>query len=119
MSLNQEIFNTVVTHLRTQGSPAKDGYSCKYRSADGKMCAVGCLIEDDYYSTNLEGEGADAPDVLEAVSNSLLVDPEDLYDIDGDFLLELQAIHDDYTPDAWEKQFIQVAKSHNLTVPSN
>lgn len=56
----QEIFDTVATHLFTQGEQAKtineDGESmCAYRSPEGKKCAVGCLIPDELYRDDMEG----------------------------------------------------------------
>jgi hypothetical protein len=58
---NQEIFNKVLTHLRTQGSQAKmfpegspNPNSCAYRGHNGTMCAVGCLIEDKEYEEDFE-----------------------------------------------------------------
>ena len=32
-----------------------EGLGCAYRGADGTMCAVGCLIKDEHYSTVVEG----------------------------------------------------------------
>jgi hypothetical protein len=58
---NQEIFNKVLTHLRTQGSQAKmfpegspNPNPCAYRGHNGTMCAVGCLIEDKEYEEVFE-----------------------------------------------------------------
>jgi hypothetical protein len=52
----QEIFDKVVTHLRTQGKQAKNtSDDCVYRRPNGLMCAVGCLIPDELYDPALEG----------------------------------------------------------------
>lgn len=51
----QEIFDTVVKHLREQGGPAHDNESCAYRAPDGRKCAVGCLIPDYLYHKSMEG----------------------------------------------------------------
>ena len=46
----QEIFDTVVEHLRRQGHRAyKEEYGCLYRLENGDKCAVGCLIPDHLY----------------------------------------------------------------------
>jgi hypothetical protein len=61
----QEIFDKVATHLFTQGERAMEFskmYSfeqCCYRTKDGHMCAVGCLITEEEYSPDLEGLGID------------------------------------------------------------
>ena len=52
----QEIFDTVLTHLREQGEAATSaGGSCRYRGANGTACAVGCLIPDELYDPLIEG----------------------------------------------------------------
>lgn len=53
---DQELFDRVVTHLRTQGRPAKDGWGvCNYRAPDGCKCAIGALIPDETYDEVFEG----------------------------------------------------------------
>lgn len=55
---NQEIFDKVAAHLKQQGFSATDGYGhCRYRGPNGSMCAVGCLIPDEYYCPSMEGLG--------------------------------------------------------------
>lgn len=57
---DQQIYDTVVTHLWTQNarSVAPEGYSCRYYDkATGNKCAVGCLIPTELYSWKLEGRG--------------------------------------------------------------
>lgn len=53
----QEVFDTVVRHLHTQGKPARSGDDsmCEYRTMDGLSCAVGCLISDEEYNPDMEG----------------------------------------------------------------
>jgi hypothetical protein len=58
----QEIFDTVATHLFTQGKRAmvRDEDSddstdfCAYRTADGLKCAVGVLLPDELYVPAME-----------------------------------------------------------------
>lgn len=46
----QEIFDRVAQHLRQQGAQAtRAGGGCLYRTREGLMCAVGCLIPEDQY----------------------------------------------------------------------
>jgi hypothetical protein len=53
----QEIFNFVVKHLIEQGRPSVDGRgNCVYRSPEGSMCAVGCLIPDEIYDESMESQ---------------------------------------------------------------
>lgn len=56
----QEIFDTVLTHLREQGkAAATDDGDCKYRGTRGTACAVGCLIPDELYNPLIEGLSVD------------------------------------------------------------
>lgn len=58
----QEIFDTVVNHLFTQGRPALGEFDngngaqngCVYRNKEGLKCAVGCLINDVHYNPEFE-----------------------------------------------------------------
>ena len=51
---NQEIFDKVHTHLLTQRTAAIEDGSCCYR-AGTQSCAVGALIPDALYTTEIEG----------------------------------------------------------------
>lgn len=82
----QEIFDTVVTHLRSMPRQSKNNYGpCKYRSFDGLKCAVGCLIPDELYTPKMEGG-----DVESLYDNFDLPHEEHL-----SLLLRLQAMHDE------------------------
>jgi hypothetical protein len=68
----QDIFDYVVGALLKQGRPAVDLKTglCHYRMKDGRKCAIGHLIDDRFYSADLEGNGICAP-VTDAVELSL------------------------------------------------
>ena len=51
---NEETFDKVHTHLLTQQSAATEDGKCCYR-AGPKSCAVGCLIPDALYTSEIEG----------------------------------------------------------------
>lgn len=55
----QELFNKVIAHLTEQNARAvaRNGDSCRYRSAAGLKCAIGCLIPDELYDPSIEGMG--------------------------------------------------------------
>lgn len=62
---NQEIFDRVLNHLRTQrvasfGTDprlsAPQIEVCLYRGPANTTCAVGCLIPDDLYDPDMEGQ---------------------------------------------------------------
>ena len=104
----QETFNTVVEHLRQQGSKCQVGCSCKYRWED-KRCAVGILIPDDLYDE-------------EAMENCCV----DSYPIKGILMSlghniklcsHLQDVHDHMPVDSWEEALRGVANHYHLDFP--
>jgi len=97
-----DVFNYVKQHLLNQKERALDPHtlSCFYRAQneDGKtlMCAVGCLIEDIFYSDKLENCSPNDADVRKAVESSVFD-----WDYNVSLLSELQNIHDEYEADEW------------------
>jgi hypothetical protein len=89
----QEIFDTVATHLFTQGHRAYDNNleQCAYKTPDGSMCAVGCLIQD-YYKPEMDSNayGSDIQTVYGVFKNDL---PNWVKDSLG-LLTSLQDVHD-------------------------
>ncbi|CAB4135702.1 hypothetical protein UFOVP573_24 [uncultured Caudovirales phage] len=103
LNTDYDVFNYVKQHLLNQNERSLDPWSlqCQYRSQkeDGKilMCAVGCLIDDNFYSEKLENCSPSDLDVRKAVENSIFSDWE--YNVS--LLSELQNIHDEYEHDEW------------------
>ena len=87
---NQEAFDKVIDHLdsMTHQSADSEGH-CYYRSPDGGMCAVGCLIPDELYSIEMENSMA-----FVALKGIPL-----FANVDLEMLTDLQTIHD--TPSFW------------------
>lgn len=60
---NQEAFDKVVAHLKTQKKRSteslslKAGDKCLYRGPNGLKCAIGCLIPDELYDNNMDYGG--------------------------------------------------------------
>lgn len=116
----QEIFDQVARHLVKQGVRAYSGGSCKYRSADGLMCAVGCLMSDEEYDEKYDLTGG-WYGVTEKYSS-------EVPSAHLEFLADLQQLHDalhgNYGGDNHTsieinyldrlKYFVQ---SRNLTIP--
>ncbi len=101
---NQEAFDKMVAHLRKQGKPAKQDGSCRYRTDDGLMCAVGCLLTDAEYKRSMEGKG------VERMQRTYGV----LQDLDPSFLAEMQDTHDGWETTVWEARFADTAAHHGL-----
>jgi hypothetical protein len=89
----QEYYDLLVKTSLEGGFPARESWhtGCKYRTTDGKKCAVGLLIPDEKYSYDVERQGtviglsAVYPDLV----NSIL--PENMI---WEHLREIQKVHD-------------------------
>jgi hypothetical protein len=115
---DQEIFDKVATHLLTQGRQSLVDENifggCAYRGHDGTRCAVGCLISDEAYTPNIEGQGVYQYDVLAALAASGVID---VVDRRFDLLAQLQDIHDYSAPDNWAYELEGVAHTFGLSMP--
>lgn len=92
-----ELFLHVVTHLVKQKRPAQTGGgSCKYRLQCGEgpplSCAVGCLIQDEYYHAALENKPAYTLEVRAALYKSGISRTQ------FKLVEALQLAHDDWDP---------------------
>lgn len=111
----QEVFDQVVSHLRKQNAKSRgfidDEGTCLYRATNGFSCAVGCLIKDEEYSSDMEGYD------LKALYKSGLL-PASFKERYGQepsrLLLDLQGVHDNMHIGNWELGFQNVAAKHGL-----
>jgi hypothetical protein len=113
----QTVFNKIVKHLRQQGRKSKiylkehlesiPGTNCAYRGKDGLKCAIGCLIPNRKYKPTMEGQSP--REVLRHAGISARYKY-----VDDGLLRDLQSIHDDYHPVAWEKAFREIAIQYEL-----
>jgi hypothetical protein len=116
----QEIYDTVYKHLMGMNHRSMLGVrNCVYRAPDGSKCAVGALIADDEYDSDMEGESAQSLSVkgmlpVRLAEHVLL-------------LGNLQSIHD--SPFNWSEddtglsddgidRLNRIAAQHGLTVPA-
>lgn len=109
-SEKQDIFNVVYKHLLKQNKQSMlDEMTCAYRSPNGLSCAIGCLITDDEYISNIEGKS-----VLQLVEMQQLpirLVPHAI------LLTELQTLHDVFNPNEWEDQLAIFAECHSFDIP--
>ena len=101
MKTTLDVFNKVSEHLLAQNEQALDGnWECVYRSDTGLKCAVGCLIEDEFYSEDLEYLSlTSAGLVAKALQRSGVVTTNETLSL----LQKLQKLHDRKEPEAWEE----------------
>lgn len=115
----QEVFNKVYRHLLTQGERSESTFTvdgidrpgCAYRGDEGRKCAIGCLIDDDRYTPELETRGAGHPLVEDALGYSLLSHD------DRCLLKRLQDVHDCRNPASWAASLKGISETFGLTVP--
>jgi hypothetical protein len=119
----QQVFDTVVAHLRQQNSKAlmspglreslnMDALTCAYRSGDGKKCAAGALIEDSEYDISMEGKA-----IFAILAHSDYNCPASLKDRllpHVKLVGALQGVHDNFPVKEWEEQLQWVAKQFKL-----
>lgn len=137
MMTDQEIFTRVWEHLNKQRvasvlkEPGRDSM-CAYRTPDGRMCAVGCLIPDERYHPDMERKTVGGlidgfPEIRDLFFGAGAHTIHDVYNSQRAVLLDkLQGAHD-LKLDSWrgpEENFrLWVAEMHaiadkfGLTVP--
>lgn len=105
---DQQIFDTVATHLLAQGERSTRGTAgvCAYRGTGGLRCAVGCLIPNDRYKPSLEGQGVTSGPVLDALPWEALAQVG--------LLNELQAVHDWCAAEDWRARLRELAEGRRL-----
>lgn len=111
--LIQRIFEDTTISLLKQGSPslgpdpdpeADDPKEtmCLYRGQDGKKCAIGHLIDDDFYSEGLENHTVSSlrvwPSIVRSIQKKYNTDVDD-ESMDGmtimSFFSDIQKAHDE------------------------
>lgn len=105
---NQEAFDIIVKHLRTQNAQSMINGVCKYRDLEGKKCAVGCLIPDDMYDLQME------KCLVGELLNNWPELKKSLKDVDTGLLYAMQSIHDSVDISCWETYFANVASGFGL-----
>ncbi|KIG02410.1 hypothetical protein [Caballeronia concitans] len=112
----KDIYERVREHLLAQRAVSEDDNgSCRLRSAHGRKCAIGSLVRDDVYETDLEGVGisyyrhAQDGKLLRALyaSNVNAYDPNVI-----DLLIELEQVHDDASVDEWPHLLAALGRRH-------
>jgi hypothetical protein len=101
LTTDEGVFEFVKQHLITQGQKSEIyGTGCLYKQSKYKLsCAIGCLIEDEFYSNELEFKNIYNPLVTKAIQKSL---PN--WIMNTEMLVNLQELHDRYEVDEWEWQ---------------
>lgn len=107
----QEIFNKVVTHLRTQGVKAMDNTWCRFRTDQGLKCAAGCLIQDDEYQAWMDNCSSISEILIQSQCPMSL---QIRLRRHTNLIYALQSVHDLGVIDKWEQNFKEVSHNFNL-----
>ena len=100
---SQEVFDFIAHHLLTQNEKSIRGYGCKYRSQRNLKCAAGCLISGKSYHRGFEHHTWDYVSKVLGMTNH------------EDLVMDLQRIHDNYSPREWVYELNFLAKLLNLS----
>ena len=105
MNTALDVFKKVSEHLLTQNEKALDANRhCVYISKTGLKCAVGCLIDDDFYFRELGVLGVrDA-----ALKNALKLSGVPITEEVLKLLEELQQLHDFVKTEGWVAELARV-----------
>ena len=130
----QELFNDVLNHLHDQGGPAldEDGECVYFNKENNRYCAIGCLMNPDYYDIILESNDVSSLFIRHVklqtdngFSQVFPTIPADKRDDYLNLLNNLQKIHDEprnYTYDCWDNSFYgemeKVARKYKLKFPA-
>lgn len=99
-----DVFNYVKQHLLTQNKKSwgkkhqneDSDVFCAYRGDEGLSCAVGCLIDNDYYNFRLETKSVSDFAVQKAICQSI---PN--WEFNEYLLADLQYVHDIVNSERW------------------
>jgi hypothetical protein len=108
----QKVFSKVEAHLLTQGERSEEEGVCMYRY-NGLMCAVGCVITDEHYNTDIEGMCVHS--LPYSIKVSIFKDNDkDNIEIGTEMLSELQDMHDMVSIYNWRSYLNKIAQEYNL-----
>jgi hypothetical protein len=108
------VYECVRRHMLTQQAVSEDeAGSCRLRGYQGRKCAIGCLIREEYYHPALEQLGIsylrnypDSPLLLALAASGVDVGSRALIEL----LIELEDIHDATEVSEWPRRLEQLGR---------
>jgi hypothetical protein len=108
----QAVYDKVKAHLLAQNARAMDHEeTCLYRGPYGLKCAIGCLISDEAYYSDLEMlTPSDTPVQRALAKSGVKIEDEE----DELFLTRLQQVHDLWPVRDWASRLANLAANYGL-----
>lgn len=118
----QKVYDDVCAHLIAQNSRSLDeNHFCVYRSAEGKKCAVGGIMPDHIYNSNMESKTVFSHrliPLLDYLDCEYSKNEDNVSGADVAFLSGLQSIHDECEPCQWKDSLKDFGRFNKLEIPS-
>lgn len=114
----QEVFDKAYLGLKSQGfrKSANHNNKCFYRGPAGLKCAIGHCIPDKAYCVDWDSKNGTLASDIQAELKEM--DYDLFSEVSGDFLDNLQAVHDNSnSPEDMKRRLQDFAKTCGLTVP--
>jgi hypothetical protein len=112
------VYECVRRHMLAQQAASEDeAGSCRLRGYQGRKCAIGCLIREEYYHPALEQLGVsylrnypDSPLLLALAASGVDVRSKALIDL----LIELEDIHDGTAVSDWPRRLERLGREYGF-----
>jgi hypothetical protein len=112
------VYQCVRRHMLAQQAASEDeAGSCRLRGHRGRKCAIGCLIQDEYYHPDLEQIGIsylrnypDSPLLRALAASGVDVGSKALIDL----LIELEDIHDGTAVSEWSWRLERLGREYGF-----
>lgn len=108
MLTHQEIYDRVKRHLLNQNKKSQNNEYYLYFGSNGLKCAVGVLLCNRAYNSDIEGKPVTDTTVQKILKDSGVPTTA------GSLLGDLQSIHDDCPVEEWADGLRSVAVDHGL-----
>jgi len=116
----QEAFDISAAHLLRQNARAIEGAPqgrgrCRYRTEDGRKCAIGVLMPDALYREAFENHSIWEVMMMSPEFKHHIMDGSSHTAPMGELLEDLRAVHDHVATCEWRPALHALAVTHGLT----
>jgi len=111
---NQTFIDEVIEYAKNEvHCTTRDGSACQYRNEHNQACLIGHFLTDEQakWADGQSNSGIDDVHYMLGV----LYNDYSLKDVNTDFMVRVQSVHDDIPNNEWQKQLTTLANEFNLT----